>query len=180
MATYQYTSSGSSQNSANITTDKVRISTITPVGYTTGFPRTQANGTVTAATNSKTITGSSSTFLVDLQPGYWVGNNTGVTVGIVQSITSNLSLTLNVNANVVINAGGNLTYSPYGVTYSIATANSEIIPGNTVLNSVIVGQGNVVSFITPTGVTANAFSITELGMPHANSGATGFPQPLTP
>ena len=45
----------------------------------------------------------------------------------------------------------------------------EIIPANTVMNSVIVGQYNYVAFINVAGV-AGAFSITELG---ANHPATG-------
>jgi hypothetical protein len=45
----------------------------------------------------------------------------------------------------------------------------EIVPANTVLNSVIVGQDNYVAFINVAG-TAGAFSITELG---ANHPATG-------
>lgn len=40
----------------------------------------------------------------------------------------------------------------------------EIVPANTVLNSVIVGEGNYVAFINVAG-SAGAFSITELGMP---------------
>lgn len=45
----------------------------------------------------------------------------------------------------------------------------EIVPSNTVLNSVIVGQDNYVAFINVAG-TAGAFSITELGMPHLDTG----------
>jgi hypothetical protein len=40
----------------------------------------------------------------------------------------------------------------------------EIVPANTVLNSVIVGEGNYVAYINVAGA-AGAFSITELGMP---------------
>lgn len=40
----------------------------------------------------------------------------------------------------------------------------EIVPANTVLNSVIVGEGNYVAYINVAGI-AGAFSITELGMP---------------
>lgn len=40
----------------------------------------------------------------------------------------------------------------------------EIIPSNTVMNSVIVGEGNYVAYINVAG-SAGAFSITELGMP---------------
>lgn len=45
----------------------------------------------------------------------------------------------------------------------------EIVPANTIMNSVIVGQDNYVAFINVAG-TAGAFSITELG---ANHPATG-------
>lgn len=40
----------------------------------------------------------------------------------------------------------------------------EIVPANTILNSVIVGEGNYIAYINVAG-SAGAFSITELGMP---------------
>lgn len=40
----------------------------------------------------------------------------------------------------------------------------EIVPSNTVLNSVIVGEGNYIAYINVAGL-AGPFSITELGMP---------------
>ncbi len=52
------------------------------------------------------------------------------------------------------------------------TANTtacEIIPANTVNNSYIVGQGNYFAYINANG-TAAPFSVTELGMPHADTG----------
>jgi hypothetical protein len=55
---------------------------------------------------------------------------------------------------------------------SSVTANltaCEIVPANTVLNSVIVGQDNYIAFINVAG-SAGAFSITELGMPHEATG----------
>ena len=55
---------------------------------------------------------------------------------------------------------------------SSVTANTtacEIIPANTVDNSYIVGQGNYLAYINVAG-TAGAFSVTELGMPHADTG----------
>jgi hypothetical protein len=55
---------------------------------------------------------------------------------------------------------------------SSVTANltaCEIIPANTVENSVIVGQGNYVAYLNVAG-SAGAFSITELGMPHPSTG----------
>jgi len=45
----------------------------------------------------------------------------------------------------------------------------EIVPANTVLNSVIVGQGNYIAYINVAG-TAGAFSITGLGANHPDTG----------
>lgn len=45
----------------------------------------------------------------------------------------------------------------------------EIVPANTIMNSVIVGQDNYIAFINVAG-SAGAFSITELGAPHAVTG----------
>lgn len=177
MSSYGYTATGSAEASANIATDKVRISTITPIHFEVSYPNVAGTGTVTCATTSATVTGSGTTFTTAgvgyLAPGYWVGNATGTTVGIVSSVTSATVATLRANANVAITAAG-YTSSPYGVAYTIATANSRIAPGNTELNSVIVGQGNIVSYLNPSGITANVFTVTELGMPHANTGTTGY------
>ena len=55
---------------------------------------------------------------------------------------------------------------------SSVTANltaCEIIPGNSVNNSFLVGQGNYIAYINVAG-TAGAFSITDLGANHANTG----------
>jgi hypothetical protein len=174
MASYVYTASGSAAASANIQTDKIRIATTSsPIHFSTGFPNTSGTGTVTAATNSTTITGSSTVFLSQLTIGSWIGNSTGTTVGIVSSIANNTSLTLTANANVAISGAG-FTYNPYGVPYVSVTANSAIIPSNTVERSIIVGQGNTVAYLNVTGATAAPFSITELGAAHANTGTTGY------
>lgn len=179
MTTYVYNTSNSSvTTSANIATDKIRIATIEPVLYAVGFPNTAGTNTATATTSSTTVTGNGTVFTTELDSGYWIGNSTGVTVGIVSSIANNTSLTLTANANVALTDEA-FTYSPYGVPYVDDTLDpsncptaSGIIPANTVLNTVIVGQGNVVTF---TSVGADSqISITELGMPHANTGTTGF------
>lgn len=86
MASYIYTANSTSQLSVQLATDKIRISTITPIAISIGDANTIAN---------------------------------------------------------------------------IST--SEIIPGNTVMNSVIVGQGNYLAFINVGTATAQPFSITELG-----------------
>jgi hypothetical protein len=174
MSSYVYTATGSAAESANVATDKVRIATTSsPIHFATGFPNVAGNGTVTAATNSITVTGSSSDFTTQLAEGYWIGNATGTTVGIVSSIANNTSLTLTANANVAISGAG-YTYNPYGVPFVTVDGNSAIIPSNTVERSITVGQGNVVAYLNVNGATAAPFSITELGMPHANTGTTGF------
>jgi len=173
MTSYVYTATGSATASANIATDKVRIAaTTSAIHYTTSFPNVAVTGTVTCATNSNAVSGSGTAFLTELTIGTWLGNTSGNTVGIVSSIANNTSLTLTANALVAI-SGSTARYNPYGVPYTIATANSAIIPSNTVERDIIVGQGNIVSFLNVAG-TAGAFSITELGMPHANTGTTGF------
>jgi hypothetical protein len=45
----------------------------------------------------------------------------------------------------------------------------EIIPANTVNNNFLVTQGNYIAYINVAG-SAGAFSITTLGMNHANTG----------
>lgn len=172
MASYVYTPSGTATASANIATDKVRIATSdTAIQYTTSFPNVALTGTVTCATNSAVVTGSGTAFLSQLNIGAWIGNTSGNTVGIVKSIANNTSLTLTANAAVAI-AGATARYNPYGVPYTVADANSTMIPANTVENSIIVGQGNIVSFLR-NGSGSDQFSITELGMPHPNTGTTG-------
>lgn len=173
MTSYVYTAGTAVASSANIATDKIRIAATSSIHYTTSFPNVALTGTVTCATNSATVTGSGTSFDTQLTVGSWIGNTAGNTVGIVHSINSNVSLTLTANAAVAI-AGATARYNPYGVPYTVATANSAIIPGGVVERDIYVGQGNIVSYLEVTGVTSAPFSITELGMPHANTGTTGF------
>jgi hypothetical protein len=51
-----------------------------------------------------------------------------------------------------------------------------MIPPNTVNNSIIVGQGNIVSYLTTAGANT-LFTITELGAPHPNTGTSGYNSP---
>ena len=177
MASYAYTAnSATAAASANIATDKIRIATSNVgVQFTTSFPNVALTGTVTCATNSETVTGSGTSFSTELAIGSWIGNTTGANVGIVAAIANNTSLTLTANAAVAI-SGATARYNPYGVPYTIATANSEMIPPNSVNNSIIVGQGNIVSYLTTAGANS-LFTITELGAPHANTGTSGYNTP---
>lgn len=178
MASYNYTASGSVAASANIATDKIRIATTSsPIQYTTSYPNVAGAGTITAATNTANVTGVATGFLANVAVGWWIGNATGVTAGIVKSITDNTSLIFTANSNVAISNAG-YTVNPYGTPYTVATANSAIIPANATESSIYVGQGNVVSFLhVAAGANAAPFSVTELGMPHANSGANGVNVP---
>jgi len=179
MASYVYTASGSANASANIATDKVRIATTSsPIHFTNSFPNVALTGTVTCSTGSAVITGSGTTFVSELNIGAWIGNTAGNTVGIVAAIHNDTSLTLSANAAVGI-SGATARYNPYGVPYTIATANSEIIPANSTERTIIVGQGNIVSYLNVSGASAAPFSITELGMPHANTGTSGIIIPAT-
>ena len=173
MTTYAYTANiATPAASANIATSKISIATSNvAIQYTTSYPNVALSGTVTCATTGNTITGSGTSFLTELGIGYWIGNTTGNSVGIVKSIASNTSLTLTANAAVAITTA-TARYSPYGVAYTVATANSTMIPANTVDNSIIIGQGNIVSYLTTAGANT-LFTITELGMPHANTGTSG-------
>jgi hypothetical protein len=172
MTSYVYTATGTPQVSANIGTSSVQIATTTgAIQYATGWPNTAGNGTVVAATNSNTLTGTSTNFGTQINVGYWIGNATGATVGIVKSIANSTSITLTANANVAISGAG-YTFSPYGVPYVQLTANSSIIPAQFVNKRIICGQGNVVAFASVSGSVV--FSITELGMPAADTGTTGY------
>ena len=177
MASYAYTAnSATAAASANIATDKIRIATSNVgIQYTTSFPNVALTGTVTCATNSTTVTGSGTSFSTELAIVSWIGNTAGANVGIVASIANNTSLTLTANAAVAI-SGATARYNPYGVPYTIATANSEMIPPNTVNDSIIVGQGNIVSYLTVAGANS-LFTITELGAPHPNTGTSGYNSP---
>ncbi len=174
MASYAFTANANVQSTANLLTDRVRISTSSSgVQVNASFPNVAVTGNITSATNTANVTGVGTVFTTQLTVGTWLGNGTGVTVGIVSSIANNTSLTLRANANVAI-ANTTAVYNPYGVATTVATANSQIIPANTTNNTFIVGQGNVITFLNVTGATAGPFSITELGMPHSNTGTSGF------
>ena len=177
MASYAYTAnSATAAASANIATDKIRIATSNVgIQFTTSFPNVALTGNVTCATNSATVTGAGTSFSTELAVGSWIGNTTGANVGIVKAIANNTSLTLTANSAVAI-SGATARYNPYGVPYTIATANSEMIPPNSVNNSIIVGQGNIVSYLTTAGANS-LFTITELGAPHPNTGTSGYNSP---
>ena len=174
MASYVYTASGSAADSANVATDKVRIATTnSPIHFVTGFPLTLLTGNITCDTANTTVVGNGTAFLSELEVGNWIGNSAGATAGIVASIDDDENLNLTSVAAIDI-TDEEFSYSPYGVPPALVTANSSIIPSNTVENSIIVGQGNVVAYLNVSGATPAPFSITELGMPHANTGTSGY------
>lgn len=180
MSTYIFTANNAVQTSANIATDKVRISTTSGNGilFATGYPNVAGTGNITTSTSSVEVTGNGTAFLTELSRGYWIGDDGGNTVGIVNTIIDDGNLTLQANAEVTL-ADIGFTLNPYGVPYVDDTLDasncpraSGIIPAQTMANSIYVGQGNVVTFIAVSG--DSNISITELGMPHANTGTSGF------
>ena len=68
------------------------------------------------------------------------------------------------NCAVAVNVGNS--------SVSANTTACYVIPANSVNNSFIVGQGNYLAYITANG-TAAPFSVTELGMPHLDTGTSG-------
>jgi len=174
MASYTYTASGSATDSDTIATDKVRIATTSAIQFETGFALTLATGNITCDTANVEVVGTGTAFTTELAVGYWIGNSAGATAGIISSIVDDENLVLVANAAVDI-TNEEFSHNPFGVAPAIATADSELIPENTVERSIIVGQGNVVSFLSAgSSATDSVFSITELGMPHADTGTSGY------
>jgi hypothetical protein len=170
MASYTYTANSSSQQSANIATDKIRIATTTSaIHFATGSANVAGTGTITANTASNVITGSGTSFTTQVSVGNWIVSQDNTVVwGEVASIANNTSLTFVANSSANT-SGGSFSIAPTSAGFAVATANSEIIPAGSTERSIIVGQGNVVAFLNVAG-TAGGFSITELGMPHGNTG----------
>jgi hypothetical protein len=171
MTSYVYTASGTSQQSANLATDKIRIATTTSaIHYETGSPKVLGTGAITANTVSKTVTGAGTSFTTEINLGEWLcGTGGGVVWGQVATIANNTSLTFTTNSTA------NATSAAYAIAptsdgFAYGHANAAIIPANFVERTIIVGQGNVVAFLTASTATPDEFTITELGMPHAITG----------
>jgi len=243
MSSYAYTANSTSQQTVALATDKVRISTTSPIQVATGSHNTVGTGNITtniisvgtgnitSSLGSKTVTGVATTFRSPLLDGYWIGNVGGTTIGRVSHAPNNTNMILTENASLAVtneeftyssnlvvtgvgtsfttqlttgdwigditgntvgvvdvianntsltllmiaeNTLGNVgfTFNSTGVQGAYVTANSEMIEGNSIDNSFIVGQGNSIAFKNVSG-TASVFSITELGMPHADTGTSG-------
>lgn len=170
MASYTYTANAVFQQSANSATDKIRIATTTlAINYHTGSPKVLGSGTIAVGTTSPNVVGTATSFTSEVTVGQWLsGNSTNTIIGQVKSITNNGNLVLTANATIT-NAAVTYAINPTSDGFALATANSTIIPANSVERSIIVGQGNVVSFLSVDGTSA-IFNITELGMPHAITG----------
>jgi hypothetical protein len=89
-----------------------------------------ATNTITAATNSTTVTGSGTIFLTELVAGRVILNSSNVVIGTVSSISSNTSLTLTANANVAVSGAAYHRQLPIGspgdVTGTIETDGTYI------------------------------------------------------
>lgn len=78
--------------------------------------------------------------------------------------TSQLSDSINTDKVRISTSTSAIAIAIGNANVSANLTGCEIVPANTVLNSVIVGEGNYVAYINVAG-SAGAFSITELGMP---------------
>lgn len=82
-----------------------------------GTPATtnaSATGTLTAATNSTSVTGSGTLFQTELVAGRVILNSSNVVIGTVSSISSNTALTLTANANVAVSGAAYRRQLPIG------------------------------------------------------------------
>jgi hypothetical protein len=84
----------------------------TTAGSKTGvITFTQVLGTGTISNTGSLITGSSTTFLNQIVPGYALYNSSNVFVGLVSTVANNTSLQLQANANVTL-SGATFYYAP--------------------------------------------------------------------
>jgi hypothetical protein len=97
-------------------------------------------GTITCATGSTTVTGTSTLFLTQLTVGSVITSQGGTTVGTVASITNNTSLTLTVNAS------NNLTNSTYRTTAGPPSPVDTVIVDD--LDDVTVNLNSVCAALT--------------------------------
>lgn len=86
--------------------------------------------------------------------------------------TSQLSAAIQTDKVRISTTTSSIAFSVGNSSVTANTTACEIIPANTVRNSVVVGQDNYIAFINVAG-SAGAFSITELGMPHPSTGTEG-------
>ncbi len=73
-----------------------------------------ATGTLTAATNTTSVTGSGTLFQTELVAGRVILNSSNVVIGTVSSISSNTALTLTANANVAVSGAAYRRQLPIG------------------------------------------------------------------
>jgi hypothetical protein len=73
-----------------------------------------ATGTLTAATNSTSVTGAGTLFLTELTAGRVILNSSNVVIGTVNAIASNTALTLTANANVAVTGAAYRRQLPIG------------------------------------------------------------------
>lgn len=81
-----------------------------------------ATGTITAATNTTSVSGSGTVFLTELVAGRVILNSSNVVIGTVSSISSNTALTLTANANVAVSGAAYRRQLPVGSAGDVAGA----------------------------------------------------------
>jgi len=96
------------------------------------FSNAAVTGTVTSATNSTTVTGTSTAFLLEMAPGTVLYSTGGAYVGTVLSVASNTSLTLTGTAGAVVS----------GSSVTAAWAYSSLVNGAPGTSSLAAGNGS--------------------------------------
>lgn len=101
-------------------------------GYSDPTINVTGSGTISTATNSKTVTGSGTSFTTQVVPGKILKTSAGVTIGTVEIVNSNTSVTLYANATVALSSqaykiwsGPTVTISGGGGAGAVATATVE-------------------------------------------------------
>jgi hypothetical protein len=97
----------------------------------------RGTGTITANTESTTITGVSTTFSSDIRAGFTIVSQDNISLGTVSNVVSNTEITLSANANA------NVSANAYNFINNVTTPNTTVVSVNgiTVLaNDLITGN----------------------------------------
>lgn len=118
---------------------------------------TVRTGTITAATNTITVTGINTLFTTELSVGNSIRNNSGTVIGTVATIVSNTQLTLGANAGSAV---ANAAYRSSGVGPSddvvIAPGLTITMNGNYACASLTFNGGVTPAILTHSGTSALA------------------------
>ncbi len=166
-----YTATGTAQQTLPFDTDRIKIATITPIAIAIGPPN------IDPKQFSCLVDGQVITVSQKLLGGYpSVGDIINPVDGVVATGTTIQQITQDHNKFVLSKPllappapGLSITLnvvqipSPAIPVINNTTTITEIIPGNTIINGLIVGKGNIIGYITIGSDTPQPFCISEIG-----------------